>query len=70
MYFTDFFFQTEGTYMFNLDGLIPKICPLAHELREEERTIHLCSAGLQALSSLELSSYITQFVYPICKKKY
>ncbi|CAG7892040.1 unnamed protein product [Brassica rapa] len=44
--------QTEGTYMFNLDGLIPKICPLAHELGEEERTIHLCSAGLQALSSL------------------
>lgn len=40
--------------MFNLDGLIPKICPLAHELGEEERTTHLCSAGLQALSSLVL----------------
>ncbi|CAN8252498.1 unnamed protein product [Cochlearia groenlandica] len=44
--------QTEGTYMFNLDGLIPKICPLAHELGEEERTTNLCSAGLQALSSM------------------
>ncbi|CAH2072235.1 unnamed protein product [Thlaspi arvense] len=44
--------QTEGTYMFNLDGLIPKICPLAHELGEEERTTNLCSAGLQALSAL------------------
>ncbi|VVB16915.1 unnamed protein product [Arabis nemorensis] len=44
--------QAEGTYMFNLDGLIPKICPLAHELGEEERTTNLCAAGLQALSSL------------------
>lgn len=40
--------------MFNLDGLIPKICPLAHELGEEERTTNLCAAGLQALSSLVL----------------
>lgn len=52
------FFQTEGTYMFNLDGLIPKICPLAHELGEEERTTNLCAAGLQALSSLVVISTI------------
>lgn len=38
--------------MFNLDGLIPKICPLAHELGEEDRTTNLCAAGLQALSSM------------------
>jgi len=38
--------------MFNLDGLIPKICPLAHELGEEDSTTNLCAAGLQALSSL------------------
>ncbi|KAL9280173.1 unnamed protein product [Arabidopsis thaliana] len=44
--------QAEGTYMFNLDGLIPKICPLAHELGEEDSTTNLCAAGLQALSSL------------------
>ncbi|XP_010523668.1 PREDICTED: uncharacterized protein LOC104801976 isoform X2 [Tarenaya hassleriana] len=44
--------QTDGTHMFNLDGLIPNICPLAHEMGEEERPRNLRSAGLQALSSM------------------
>ena len=38
--------------MFNLEGFIPKLCQLAQETGEGERERNLCSAGLQALSSM------------------
>lgn len=36
--------------MFNLEGLIPKLCQLAQEVGDEERALRLRSAGLQVLA--------------------
>lgn len=38
--------------MFNLEGLLPKLCQLAKEVGEDERVLHLRSAGLQALACM------------------
>ncbi|KAJ0095207.1 hypothetical protein Patl1_17172 [Pistacia atlantica] len=44
--------QTDDTYILNLDGIIPKLCLLAQEIVEDGKGQHLCSAGLQALSTM------------------
>ncbi|CAH8354406.1 unnamed protein product [Eruca vesicaria subsp. sativa] len=42
--------QTENSHMFNLEGLIPKLCQLAQEMGDDERLLRLRSAGMQALA--------------------
>ncbi|KAL4396496.1 hypothetical protein AHAS_Ahas01G0097700 [Arachis hypogaea] len=46
--------KTNGTYVFNLEGFILKLCQLAQEVGKDERALHLCSVGLQALSYMVL----------------
>lgn len=52
--------QRDSTYMFNLDGMIPKLCLLAQELGEEGREKQMRSASLQALSAMVIC---TMFIW-------
>ncbi|KAF7031978.1 hypothetical protein CFC21_043214 [Triticum aestivum] len=44
--------QVDSTHMFSLEGMIPKLCKIAQELREDDKGIRLRSAALQSLASM------------------
>ena len=52
--------------MFNLEGLIPKLCQLAQEDGDDDRALCLRSAGLQVLASMVVFSLLFSLYESLC----
>ncbi|KAL2320766.1 hypothetical protein Fmac_029735 [Flemingia macrophylla] len=56
--------RTDGSYLFNLESVIPKLCQLAQETGDDERAITSRSTGLKALSAMIVSSVLENYEVP------
>ncbi|XP_016670507.2 protein SEMI-ROLLED LEAF 2 isoform X8 [Gossypium hirsutum] len=56
--------QMDSTHMFQLEGLIPKLCQLAEEDGDDDRALRLRSAGLKVLASM-ISSAADFDLFPV-----